>query len=335
MNVRILSGDDVRAALPMGRAIQSMRDAFACLAEGRAVVPDRIHLETDSTPPGINLFMPAYVRGDSAILSTKTVTVYPTNQQLDNVPTIHALVQVLDPTTGRTLAILEGGSLTAIRTGAASGLATDLLARRNATRALILGTGVQARTQLAAVAAVRQLTHVDVCGRNVERANLFAREMEEALQVPVFVQPCNGETVARAEIICAATTSATPLFDGEWLTPGTHINAIGSFRPDVTELDAATVIRSFAVVDDRQAALTEAGDLLQPIKNGLIDESHIRATLGELVLNEANPTKRLGRVDEQQITLFKSCGLGVQDAFAAQYALVAAEEQQLGTVVAL
>lgn len=327
--MRILNAAEVRQALPMAEAIVGMKRAFAHLSSGRAFTPLRNRIEVADVG-GVSLFMPSFVPVEKA-LAVKIVSVFPQNPQRGR-PTIHAAVIALDPETGRPLALLEGGSLTAIRTGAGSGAATDLLALPEAAVVAILGSGVQARTQLEAVCTVRDIQEVRVYSPNREHAAAFATEMAGYGPIPerVVVAESADKAVAGAEVVCTATTARTPVFSGRALSTGMHINAVGSFTPQMQEIDAETVIRSRVVVDSRSAVWEEAGDLLVPLHEGLIDEAHIFAEVGEVVSGV-----RPGREDVQQITLFKSVGLAVQDAVAAEIALRNATQMGLGREVSL
>jgi ornithine cyclodeaminase/alanine dehydrogenase-like protein (mu-crystallin family) len=274
--------------------------------------------------------MPGYLAGQQS-LAIKIVSVFPGNVER-GLPTIHALVIALDSATGRPLAILEGGSLTAIRTGAGSGAATDLLARADAGIVALLGSGVQARTQLKAVCSVRRVREVRVYSPDREQARRLAADLAGTGPIPahLVVSPDPDSAVQGADIICAATTSATPVFDGRLLKPGAHVNAIGSFRPDVQEVDETTVRRALVVVDSREAALAETGDLIIPLAAGAITEDHVAAELGEIV-NGSKP----GRESEEQITLFKSVGLAVQDVAAAGIVLRNVRKLGLGVKIDL
>ena len=329
MELRILNAEEVRTALPMAEAIAGMKDAYGQLASGKATVPLRTQVDVPAHQ-GVSLFMPAYLPGREA-LAVKVVSVFPGNVS-EGLPTIHGVVLALDAHSGRPLALLEGATLTAIRTGAASGAATDLLARAEAETVAIFGSGVQARTQLEAVCTVRKIQRVRVYSLDREGARRFAAEMIGQGPVPDLIMIADSpETAVRdADIVCTATTSSSPVFPGHLLAPGTHVNAIGAFRPDMQEVDIETIRRSLVVVDSREAVLAEAGDLIIPIEAGEIEESHIHAELGEIV-NGTRP----GRQNTDEITYFKSVGIAVQDAVAATIALHNAQERQLGTLVTL
>jgi len=329
MKLRILSAQDVRKALPIADAIAGMKMAYAQLSTQQAVVPLRARI--DVTPhQGTALIMPAYLM-QSDDLAVKIVSVFPGNVKR-NEPTIYATVLVLDAETGRPLAMMEGGMLTAIRTGAGSGAATDLLARPDASVVAILGSGVQARTQLEAVCAVRNIREARVYSPTHEHAVLFARELRGKGPIPQLMRiMTDADTAVRgADIICAATTSTTPVFNGKLLQPGVHINGVGSFQPSMREFDEETVLKSLVVVDSREAVWEEAGELIAPLQKGHIQKGHIHAELGEIVAG-----LKPGRENDRQITFFKSVGVAVQDVMAGKIALQNAIEQNLGTVVDL
>ncbi len=318
MTIRILSASNVREALPMPKAIDAMRHAYGQLSADKAVMPPRQHISTDK---GITLIMPAYLPERSEF-GIKVVSVYDDNPNL-NLPRITATVLVLDPETGSPKAFMDGASLTAIRTGAGGGLAADLLARKNAKTVGLFGAGVQARAQLQAVMAVRNITHVNLISRTEASAQQLAAEISELTDSPkVNLATTPQEVVADADIVICATTSTTPLFDGNDLQPGTHITAVGTFVPEKREVDTTTIRRANRIiVDSREACLEEAGDLIIP--NAQID-----AEIGEIVNGDKE-----GRRSDGEITFFKSVGVAVQDAVAASVVLAQAEAKDLGIIV--
>ena len=318
MPIRILSASDVRAALPMPKAIDAMRHAYSQLSAGKATAPPRQHLSTDK---GITLIMPAHLPERSEF-GIKVVSVYDDNPNL-GLPRISATVLVLDPTTGAPKAFMDGASLTAIRTGAGGGVAADLLARKNAKTVGLFGAGVQAKAQLQAVMAVRNITSVNLISRTQTSAQQLAAEISEWIDAPeVNLVSTPRQVVENADIVLCATTSATPLFDGNALQPGTHITAVGTFIPEKREVDTITIRRAHRiVVDSREACLEEAGDLIIP--NAAID-----AEIGEIV-NGDKP----GRQSDDEITFFKSVGVAVQDAVAGSVVLAEAEVKELGILV--
>lgn len=325
----ILSASDVRLALPMDQTIDAMKRAFAAFSSGHAEVPLRTRLPV-TAHDATSLFMPAYLADEEGeALAVKVVTLFPKNAQL-GLPLIHAAVLLLSANAGQPIALLEGSTLTAIRTGAASGAATDLLARPESQTVAIFGAGVQARTQLAAVCTVRQIQAVWVFDPHREKAEHFKDEMAGQGSIPADLRVAANpdQAIREADVVCTATTSRTPVFPDQLLKPGAHINAVGSYTPQMQEIPAETVQRARLVVDSRTAVLAETGDILLPIQEGKIDASHIQAELGEIVTG-----RQAGRTDNSQITLFKSVGLAVQDAAAARLAVHNARQSGFGKEV--
>jgi ornithine cyclodeaminase/alanine dehydrogenase-like protein (mu-crystallin family) len=263
---------------------------------------------------------------DERALAIKIVTVFPDNSRLE-LPSIFGLVVVLDALTGAPLALMEGGRVTAVRTGATSGLATNLMARQDARTVALFGAGVQARTQLAGVRAVRHIREVRIVARRTDAAERFARELAD---VTVRVVDDPSEAIRGADIVITATTSSTPLFSGRDLEPGTHINAIGAYAPSMREVDSVAVERSRVVVDTRDGARAEAGDLIIPVREGVISFDHIKAELGEVVNGTIH-----GRTSEKEITLFKSVGHAAQDVALARCVLDRATSEDIGIMVTL
>ena len=335
MSIRILSASDVRAALPMSKAIDAMRHAYGQLSAGTAVAPPRQHISTDK---GVTLIMPAYLPEWSEF-GIKVVSVYDDNPNLD-LPRITATVLVLDPETGLPKAFMDGASLTAIRTGAGGGLAADLLARQDAKTVGLFGAGVQARAQLQAVMAVRDIARVNLISRTRASAEQLAAEISEWADAPAVNLVSTPQAVVEdADIVLCATTSATPLFDGNALQPGTHITAVGTFVPEKREVDTTTIRRAHRiVVDSREACLEEAGDLIIPNAEIRTENETPNIVKNELVLGSAeigeivNGDKQ-GRQSDDEITFFKSVGVAVQDAVAAAAVLAEAEAKALGTLI--
>ncbi|MCX7855762.1 MAG: ornithine cyclodeaminase family protein, partial [Anaerolineae bacterium] len=274
MHILILSQNDVRQALPMRDAVEAMKRAFAQLSTGQAQVPLRVPVHVPRHN-GLTLFMPAYLAADDH-MAVKIVSVFNDNPAR-GLPLIHALVVVIDAETGMPVAAMEGASLTALRTGAASGAATDLLARPDAAVVAVFGAGAQGRTQLEGVCAVRPIREAWVYDVDPRRAREYAQEMQDRLGIPVRIAASPAEAVRQADVVCTATTSSTPVLDDADIGPGTHINAIGAYTPQMREVPTETVLRARVVVDHRAASLAEAGDLLIPIREGRMTEGHIWA----------------------------------------------------------
>jgi len=323
--LRFLSAADVRRALPMKEAIEVMKSAFRELSEKRAIVPIRTHIPMPEHKGDV-LVMPAYSPA-TARFGLKVITLFENNPTID-LPFIQAMVMVFDTDTGSLVAVMEGTSLTAIRSGGASGAATDFLARKDARKAAIFGAGIQARTQLEAVCAVRSIREASVFDRDSERAAAFSRETGAYLGITVSLAATPAEALDGADVICTATTSATPVFADKDVCAGAHINAIGSYKPHMREIPPETVVRSHVVVDQIDAAWKEAGDLIMPLKAGLIRADHVRAELGEIAAGT-----KTGRTHPDTVTLFKSVGIAIQDLAAASRVLANAKKLGLGTEV--
>lgn len=322
--LRILSGQQVRQAVTMNDVIDAMHEAFVELSAGRAEMPIRAQISIDK-PQGTALFMPSYM-SPAKMIGVKTVTLFEDNRK-NNIPYIQGMVCLLDGTNGAPRAVLDGMTITAIRTGAVSGLATRLLSREDAKTCGVFGAGVQGRTQLEAVCAVRNITKVYIYDMFTESSRKFAKEMGESLGVEIVVAATQQEAVQDADVICCATISETPVFRDSDLPDGVHINAVGSYKPHVQEVPEEMVLRSRLYVDHRESALEETGDLIIPIRNGSMTEQHIVAEIGQVAAGEAP-----GRVSDDEITFFKSVGVAVQDLAAATAALRKAEEQGIGTI---
>jgi alanine dehydrogenase len=328
MKIKILSRDDVVRSVNMAEAIEAVKKAFIQLSSGKAEIPLRTQIPVKKRS-GITLFMPAYLTRDDS-MAAKIVSVFPNNRRR-GLPTIHALVIVLDAKTGQPLAVMDGTYLTALRTGAASGLATDLLARKDARVAAIFGGGTQARTQLEAVCTVRDIEKAWVYDVKPRVARAYAREMKaRGSPIPsnIRVAQTPKQALHEADVVCTATTSFRPVFADSDLKLGVHINGIGSYTPEMQEVPARTVVRSKVVVDSREACLAEAGDLIISIDGGLITNRSIHGEIGEVAAG-----KIPGRESDEETTFFKSVGLAVQDVAVAELVLLKAEELGLGTEV--
>jgi alanine dehydrogenase len=330
MKLRVLSGDDVRRAVSMAEAIQAVREAFIQLSTGQAVVPLRTPVEVEKRG-AVTLFMPAYLAGSDA-LGAKIVSVFPGNPAR-GLSLIHAVVIVVDAETGQPAALMDGTYLTALRTGAASGVATDLLARPDARVAAIFGAGVQARTQLEAICTVRSIEKVWVYDTMPGAALAYAADMKQRGQpIPADISAAGSpaQAVREADVICTATTSSAPVFDDADLKAGVHVNGIGAYTPEMQEVPAETVARARVVVDSRSASLAEAGDLIVPLERGLLTEDDIHGEIGQVAAGEVP-----GRVSDAELTFFKSVGVAVQDVAVADLILRRARDLDLGIQVEL
>jgi ornithine cyclodeaminase/alanine dehydrogenase-like protein (mu-crystallin family) len=316
MTVRILDEHDVRQLLPMDECIDAMAEALAALARGEVHNPLRFIVR----PPGESSLlglMPAHRGGDAPLYALKAVAIFPGNsaRRLD----LHqGFVALFDGETGATRALLNAGAITAVRTAAVSGVATRLLARDDARTLAILGAGIQAQAHLEAMRVVHDFERVIVWSRTPGRID----GVEEAASAE--------EAVRDADVIVTATTAAEPILERAWLKPGVHINAVGSSIPTTRELDTATMRDAALFVDRRESTINEAGDFLFPQREGAIGPEHIRAELGELLTGEGD-----GRRSPEEITVFKSLGLAVEDLAAAEHVVRRAEAENVGQVVSL
>lgn len=322
--IRVLSGKQIREAVRMKDIIDAVETAFMELSAGSAEMPVRSHISI-AQPQGTALFMPSYMK-PTGMIGIKTVTLFEDNRSA-GLPYIQGMVSLLDGTDGSPKAVLDGMTITALRTGAASGLASRLLARRNSATCAIFGAGVQGRTQLEAVCAVCDIERAIIFDTSPEASEKFADEMSRAFKIEVNVGASSRETVCQADVVCCATISETPVFDCRDLPPGVHINAVGSYKPHVQEVPEEMVLRSRLFVDHRVSALEETGDLIIPIKKGLLTEDHIAGEIGEVAAG-----KIAGRTSDDQLTFFKSVGVAVQDLAAAAVILERAEELNIGTI---
>lgn len=325
----ILNADEVRQALPMDQAIAAMKDAFASLSSGTAVVPLRTRLPV-SNHDALSLFMPAYMKTDTGeALAVKIVSLFPENPSR-GLAYIQAAVLVLESDTGRAVALLEGSTLTAIRTGAGSGAAVDLLARKDSKVVAIFGAGPQGRTELEAACTVRKIETAFIYNPTREKAETFAEQMAGYKTIPkdIRVAKTPKEAIEHADIICTATGSSKQVFEDKDVQSGTHISAIGAYTPQMQEVPIETLARARIVVDSYATVMEEAGDIVKAMQAGAIQESNIHAELGEIVLG-----KKPARGSDDEITFFKSVGNAVQDAVAAQLALKNARALKFGTEV--
>ncbi|MFV1979855.1 MAG: ornithine cyclodeaminase family protein [Rhodothermia bacterium] len=325
-SILLLTGSEIRTALSMHDAIEGMRRGFAALSLGEANVPMRTFIPLEGFE-GSALFMPAYSQPEGSY-AVKVASVHKGNAA-KGIDAVQALVALFDAETGRVVAIMEGMAITAIRTGAGSGLATGLLARANSRVAVIFGSGVQARTHLEAVCCTRDIELAYCIGRSLAKARVFASEMSTELQIEVTATD-DKAVVGEADVICTTTTATEPILFANQLKKGVHINAVGTHRPGDAEIADDVVVAAKIVVDHRQACLAEAGDIIRPIEAGLMSEDHIFAELGEIAAGQ-----KPGRENDEEITLFKSVGNAIQDLVAATTAVKNARRLGLGTEVKL
>ncbi len=299
----MLSEDEVRNCLDPVALIHEMERAFRD-RYAQVAVPARLHIPLDT---GIFLIMPCYDRS-GLTLGMKLVTVRNQPECADD--RVQATVILFDPGTGKPVLTMEGRHLTDLRTAAASALATTFLAREDARTLGIFGTGRQARAHLTVLPLVRKFERILVCGRNFSSSKTFCERMAEVVGLPL--EPVNADRcAAESDVLCTCTTSPSPLFDGKLLRRGTHLNLVGAFQPQAREVDSLTIRRALLVVDTYEGALSEAGDILLPLSEGVIDRDHIKADLHQLASG-----RLAGRSGD--ITVFKSVGCAFEDLIAAE-----------------
>ena len=299
----ILNKKQINKIVAMNEAIEAMKTAFVQLGKGEAIIPTR--LSTDIPDKNAtSLVMPAYSL-DSPYYTVKVVSVNYSNPQ-KGLPLLHSLVQVFDASKGNIVATLDGESVTAIRTGAVSGLATGMLAKKDAKVGAVFGTGVQAKSQVEAILAVKNLEKILVFSRTKESAKLFCNLIYDTFSIKASIG--DKDSLKEADVICTATPSKKPLFDHGDLSMGVHINAIGSFKPYMQEIPVETVINSKVIVDKRETCTVEAGDLIIPVEEGIWSFDLVHGELGQVISGEVS-----GRDSEDEITLFKSVGNAIQD----------------------
>lgn len=312
MKILILNHDEVVRLLPMKDCIAVMREALVKLAAGEVHQPLRMIVR----PPGaagVMGLMPSYVSGEGAAYGLKTVCVFPGNPAIGK-DAHQGAVLLFSAETGELLALMNASAITAIRTAAVSGVATDLLAREDAHNLAIIGAGVQARTHLTAMSHVRSIKRCRVVSRTVEHARLFAEEMSGSVPFAIEVVTSVAEALDGADLIATVTNAKEPVVRREWISNGAHLNVVGSSTPLTREVDTATIAASKLFVDRRESTVNEAGDYLFAAREGAIGPDHIRAELGEVLSGE-----KQGRTSSEEITLFKSLGLAVEDLAAANY----------------
>ncbi len=320
----VLTRSMVRSAVSMAEAIEACEQGLASYSAGQAVIPVRTPVEAEL---GVGLFMPGLLR-DTGAMGIKIVSVFAQNPSR-GLPTVTALMVLNDSQTGEPLAAMEAGYLTALRTGAAAGIATKYLARDRISCVAVFGAGVQARTQVSAVLAVRTVERITAYDIDRDAALSFADDMREEFGVDTCVADTPAAAVSGADVVIAATTSKTPVFDGRLISPGTHVNAIGAYTPDTRELDDYLVVHADKFVcDSKEALWAEAGDILIPFSKGLVSKQRVDAELGELVLG-----KKEGRTNDEQISVYKGVGIAALDLAVAQMVYARAKASNLGISV--
>lgn len=316
-----MDADDLASACPMDECIEEISRSFALQAEGRVQSPLRTRL---AAPSGDILVMPSLAMRRKAEGTVKVVGIFPQNK--GKTPSINAVVLLLDGESGEAKAMMQGGVLTAIRTGAVSGLSCRYLARKDSKKLGVIGAGGQAFQQVnGVVSELGGIKEVKIFSRNPARSKALAERCRRELKVDAQAAKAVDVCVKGSDVLVTATDSKTPVFDGRQVQDGAHVVAIGAYRPDSREVDSSLVSRASVFVDSLEAALKEAGDLLIPMGEGLLSKDSIRAELSELVLG-----RKRGRVSDSEVTLFKSVGLALEDNAAGWMAYRRALKQGLG-----
>ena len=332
----ILTEEDLRRVLPMSDVIRVVEEGFLAISRGEALTLERLRVDAPwasgvmlempgSLPPSANSGSGEPLEG---VLGTKLVTVFPNNSKM-GLATVQAFYILLNGATGVPAAIMEGRFITAVRTAATSAVATKYMASKGPMQLAVIGAGVEGAFHIEAMREVCEITRVLIASRSRDRAEALAQDTRTRLGLDSETTRA-AEAASAANLICTCTTSPTPLFDGRTIRPGTHINAIGAFAPDTRELDTETIVRSRVVIDAQSAAGREAGELLIPIAEGVITAAHVKAELADVVSGKVP-----GRTALEEITVFKSCGLAVEDLVTARLAYQNALSQQVGARVEL
>ncbi len=311
MEPLIICKAEVAQCLSMEKCIALMEEAFNALANGHALQPLRSVMWLPEKPGGLGM-MPAF-SADKKIIGIKVISVFPRNKEF-GYPSHQGAVLLFESVYGQLQAIVDAEEITSIRTAAVSALATKLLSRDIPSTLAILGSGIQARRHVEAMCCVRKINSIKIWSRDHVHAKEFASEMSQQHYVPVIAVKDTKDAITDADIICTTTASPTPVVLGEWIKKGAHINAVGSCTPGTRELDTAAIINSKLYTDIYESIYNEAGDFIIPKKEGAIHDDHVKGELAELMMGE-----KKGRESNDEITLFKSLGIAIEDIYAADH----------------
>ncbi|MEA3173748.1 MAG: hypothetical protein QOF42_1159 [Gammaproteobacteria bacterium] len=325
MDIRVLRGAEVRELLPMAECIDLMQQTMIAVSEGRVVLPLRSILAMPGDR-GMMGMMPGYL-ADPECFGVKLVSLIPRNQPPQYSSHL-GLVLLFEAEHGQPVALLDAAEITAIRTAAASGLATRLLARSDAGDLALLGAGEQARSHLQAMLSVRPLRRIRVWARDRAKAQAFAAEQGAKLRIAIETCATVGEAVTGADLICTTTKAREPILQGEWLAPGVHLNVVGTSIAAAAEIDTPAVVKARFFVDRRESTVNEGGEYLRALRAGAITPAHILGEIGEV----ANGSK-IGRSSPVDVTLYKSLGIAPQDLASAHHVLKKARDAGIGQVI--
>ena len=317
----VLTSDDVESILTINDTISVLEKSFIELSRKQVNMTDRdvFVLEDKNGWFGI---MTAHMK-NMAALGTKLVTVFPKNIEI-NKPTTQAVISLIDVNTGELIGIIDGSLITGMRTGATTGIATKYLSKKNSSKLSILGSGFQSKFQLMAICSVRNIKEIFINSPSIDSKSEYIHELEDLLDIPIIIEK-NITKLLNTDILVTSTTSPIPLFDGNLLDNGIHINCIGAHTKETREVDLRTIEKSKVVVDERSTALRDAGELIIPLQNGEITDKIIYAELAEIVSGQ-----KPGRITDDEITLFKSMGLSLEDISTAKLVFDKAIEKGLG-----
>ncbi|KNF08333.1 ornithine cyclodeaminase Ocd [Gottschalkia purinilytica] len=325
----VLTAEDIKKVFSMNDAVQASKDALRMYTLGNVEIPLRVNIDVPKFN-GQSLFMPGYAEEINSV-GIKIVSVFPQNAK-KGIPSVPAKMLLLDGETGDVVSIMDGTFLTQFRTGAVAGAGTDILSRKDSKTFALFGTGGQASSQLEAVLSVRKIETVKVFDINSEKAKEFVNDMQQKFSdygVKILVADSSEDAIKDADIITTVTTAKSPVFDGRLVKKGTHINGIGSYTPEMQEIDEFILKNSQGIfLDTKEGVLSEAGDLITPMKKGIIDESDITGELGEVILERVS-----GRQSPQDITIFKSVGSAILDLVTAYRIYEKALELGVGTKI--
>jgi ornithine cyclodeaminase/alanine dehydrogenase-like protein (mu-crystallin family) len=326
MAILVLTHTEIEQLLPMQDCIDVMDQALAAFQRGDLHQPLRtIYMPPEAT--GLLGWMPAHRSGQNSIYGMKLISIVPENPKR-GIDSHQGVVMLMDGLTGIPQALMNASAITAIRTAAVSAVATRLLARDDAHSLAIIGTGVQARRHLEAIPLVRQIERVRIAGRTPERARLFVQSVQSSFPFAIEAAENAESAVRDADIVVTATNSREPVLQHSWLAPGTHLNVIGASMRTHREIDTETLAAATYIVDSKESVINEAGEYWLALEQGAIQPSHIRAELGELLLNSMP-----ARTSNEELTIFRSLGLAIEDICAAQFLLERARATGSGTTV--
>ena len=330
MDIRVLKQNDIEQVFTMQDAIKASKDALEIYSKEESDIPLRTVLDVKNQDAE-SIYMPGYAEGANA-LGLKIVSVFPNNKG-KGLNTVPATMILVDESTGEVSCLMDGTYLTQLRTGAVAGAATDILARKDSKIFTIIGTGGQAPSQIEAVLSVRDIELVKVYNRKLEKAQDFAKEMTEKFKgkfnAKIVGTDSSKDAIEDADIITTVTTAKKPVFDGKDVKKGAHINAVGSFKPDMQEIDEYTLVNADKVyVDTRDGVLHESGDFIKPIENGSFKEEDITGELGEVITKKAS-----SRESDDEVTLFKTTGSGILDIVTARRIYENAKSKDMGQII--